>query len=97
MSMQSKPRSSPNLEIPADLSAAEARVVIDTIRTQLNSRRKNLPIDLSDSPNKPSISAIQILLSLQATTSKVGISLGARARAALDDFVKPKTMGAAHG
>lgn len=96
MSMQSKPRSSPNLEIPADLSAADARVLIDTIRAQLNSRRKNLPIELSDAPKGPSISAMQILLSLQATSSKVAITLGARASAAIGNFVKPQVMGAAH-
>lgn len=96
MSMQSKPRSSPNLEIPADLSAAEARVLIDTIRTQLNGRRKSLPVELSDTPNEPSISAIQILLSLQATSSKVAISLGERASAAISTFVKPRIMGGAH-
>ena len=82
------------VQIPANLSAAEARGVVEDLRTRLKADAGSLTVDLINSTDEVSISTVQLLASVSNTASESGIRLGETAKAALDAFGRPSQTGA---
>lgn len=85
------------VEIPADLTAAEARTIADDLRARLGAGPGILSVELAGDGNGdgngPSISAMQLLISLCNTQAGATIRLGETAMAALAAFAAPATQG----
>lgn len=87
--MPSKKKTSGPVQIPIDLTAADARTTVEDIKQRLEGSPKSLTADLSGRKGDVSISALQLLISLSHTESETTIKFGKRAREAMTGFMQP--------
>lgn len=84
------------VQIPADLTAADARRLVGDLRARLDGAAGPIRVELAgdDLSGEPSLSAVQLLISLRNTQAETAISLGDTAMAAIEAFGRPSTSGA---